>query len=324
MFSFRKSKPLGLIIKDHVIRCVLLQNQDLSETPVYFERYLPSGVIREGKIIDEDQFQVILEECVTEWNLKNKKVHFVVPDAHVFFRAIPMPAKLAEDEVKGYLFMELGNSIPLPFSNPVFDYQLTTSGDKRYIMLFAAPESIVQTYVDILDDLKVDLLSIDVNALALYRVLSQLDQTNPNVHTMLLDYNVDAITISIFHQHEPKYIHHLATPNLIDEMEYKSARSSEKMTYSGDEVSLYGDIQDQINEIERIMSFYKYTVHKGEESISHVFVTGDHPYFNYIREQLAAKTLLDIQVGYNNLSTSESGLSPQFLTAVGLALKEVK
>ncbi|MBP3949651.1 type IV pilus biogenesis protein PilM [Bacillus suaedae] len=324
MFKFKKSKSVSLIIKDHVIRYAMMNHNDITDPLSSGEKYLPTGVIRDGKIIDRDRLVMILEECVDEWGLRRKDVHFIVPDAHVFFRELSIPTSIKKEEIKGYLFMELGNSIPLPFANPFFDYVTLDNVDNgKKILLFAAPEPIIQEYVSVLEEAKINPVSIEINALAMYRLLFTLDRVDPKEHLMFIEFDVDAVGVSIFHQHKPKYVHHLVNAGHVEQFEIEESQEMVQLHFTGDEMILYSDLQDTIGEIERILNFYKYSLHKGEAEVSHLVLTGDHPYIKHIYNQMNESLPIKLESATDLFNEAGFSIAPRYLTTMGLALKEV-
>src|SRR5690606_19109049 len=113
----------NIIIKDHVIRYVGIKDSNPLVVQRFRERYLPKGIVIEGKIQDRETLTLILEECVADWGIKNKEVRFIIPDSFVVIRKTAIPADVEEDEISGFLYLELGASIHLPFEDPVIDYK---------------------------------------------------------------------------------------------------------------------------------------------------------------------------------------------------------
>ena len=136
--GFGNRKIVNLVIKDHVIRFVQLQNTNPLIVQNYGEHYLPTGIIHEGKILDRETLEMILDECISAWKLTNRQVRFIVPDSLVIIRKITIPNELEEDEIEGYIFMEIGSSIHLPFEDPSFDFypcQKRKNSEKSYYLL---------------------------------------------------------------------------------------------------------------------------------------------------------------------------------------------
>ncbi|MGC8141150.1 hypothetical protein ACP3W2_27375, partial [Salmonella enterica] len=68
------------------------------------------------------QLTEVLEQCVDEWKIKRRRVRFLVPDPLVVIRKISLPKDVDVEDIRSYLFMEIGATIPLPFEDAVFDY----------------------------------------------------------------------------------------------------------------------------------------------------------------------------------------------------------
>lgn len=88
----------------------------------FVETYLPEGIFVDGQIKDADKLAMILDQCMSDWGIQRKQVRFITPDAFISVRKVKVPADLKDDEIKGYLYLELGNNIHLPFEEPVFDF----------------------------------------------------------------------------------------------------------------------------------------------------------------------------------------------------------
>jgi type IV pilus assembly protein PilM len=145
-----KNRIINLVLNDHSIRFVELKQTNPPMALRWNERFLPPGIISEGKITDIDSLANILEECIDEWKIGRRSIRFLVPDPFVIIRKISIPADIQEDELKGYLYLELGSSIHLPFEEPVFDYySLAENGKTKDLLLFAAPEQQVMEYADL-------------------------------------------------------------------------------------------------------------------------------------------------------------------------------
>ena len=83
MMGFRltlgKKKIINMTIKDHVVRFVELKQTHPPVISRFGERYLPKGIIHDGRIQDLETFETILEECVDDWKIAKRDVRFIVP-----------------------------------------------------------------------------------------------------------------------------------------------------------------------------------------------------------------------------------------------------
>ncbi len=327
LFSSKK-KVINLIIQDHSIRFMELNN---GSTPVPYrwgERYLPQGLINNGTIQDREAVRTILEECVDEWKIHKRQVRFLVPDSFVIIRKISIPAEIEEDEIRGYLYLEFGSSIHLPFNDPVFDIVLLDLKDNiREILIFAAEEEKVKEYADLLESCKLEPVAAEISALALYRLYYNLGYADKEEHLLVAQFDFDKVNISIFSGTLPLLIHHI--PIDLHE-EHWDLRTNEAGVY---EWNFVGDAVKEIDfqyretfkEISRLSDFYHYTMTQGKSRVTKILVHGDHPLLPFILDEIKGR--FDIPV----VSIKEKDLTAKYKNplprnyhlVMGLALKEV-
>ncbi|WP_027409468.1 type IV pilus biogenesis protein PilM [Anoxybacteroides tepidamans] len=310
MFSLFKPrhKIANIVIKDHVIRYVEVKPHDPFSVQKWGERDLPRGLIHDGKIHDRETLGLILEECVDEWKLKKRRVRFIVPDPVVVIRRIPLPNDLQEDEIRGYLFMELGTTIHLPFEDPVFDYTvLERTKEKLTILLFAAPEQMVRSYAQLLEEAMLRPVAADLSPLCVYRLFYAADQIRRGDHLLIVQLDESAINASVFYNNAPVFMRQLLFASLDETME------------TSDMEETLRPFEDVYKEIERIMNFYRFSIHQGNEQITRLLLTGDHRYLSRIHEAMQER--FDVPV--ERLSASfAAAVEPRYHLAWGLGLKE--
>ncbi len=293
----------------------------------YGERYIHAGLIRDGRILDKQSVELILEECIDHWKLKNRLVNFLVPESTLLFRKMLIPGDIADDDIKGYLYFEIGTSIHLPFDDPVFDFHLLGNvEDKKEIILFASPDQVVTDYTNMFERVKLQPVVADLSALSVYRLYYQLTKKqSKDDHLLFINYDIGSITLSVFHNHKPMFMRHISVPN--DETLWTR--------HLGDEGDLFiqcesldkmkGQFDDQYLEIERIINFYKFSIQKGSSEITKVVLTGDHPYLAMIEEDLTER--LDVKVNSLNEGFAETlqgeHIPARYVLPLGLSLKEV-
>lgn len=328
MLPFGKKKVANIIIKDHVIRYLIANNHRIDQIRAYGERYLPSGVIHNGKIVDEDTFKMLFEECVDTWKLKKTNVQFTVPDATVFFRKITIPSSVPVDEIRGYLLFEMGSSIHLPFEDPVFDYHvLAQTEEGTEILLFASPSDTLQQCMEIFDECKLEAVAADVSTLALYRLCHQLELVKEEEHTLLIEYDVISVNLAIFYQNIPYFIRHLSlNPNMNDYKIATEFTEAPKLEFVGDESLALGQINDTVTEVERLLNFYKFSIQHGKAGVSKIILAGDHSFLHEVKNKLQN----DLQITVESLADKQiydsngNELTTQYMLTLGLALKEVR
>ncbi|MBP1930225.1 type IV pilus biogenesis protein PilM [Ammoniphilus resinae] len=323
----RHKKRISLIIKDHVIRCMDIKNRDQQAVRLCGERYLPDGVIREGKIVDIETFEIILEQCVQEWGIQKCEVLFLVPDPVVVVRKLSIPEDVPNSEVKGYFYMEIGASIHLPFDNPVFDYEiLGIENNKKEVLFYAAPENIVLEYVHLLEKVKLKPIAADISSLAIYRLYDQLGLSRAEDHLLCIQFDVHTVNIGIFKECKLVFMRHIKMN--IDWAAWKRKRDErgvETLSWSGDPDYLREEIRNMVGEIERVMNFYHYSFNQGNEQVTRLLITGDFPNLKKIEESLKASLDIPIDSLDVGLVTAKGDpVLPQYYLSLGLGLKEVR
>lgn len=314
----------NIVIKDHVIRYVAIRPSSPFIVREYGERVLPEGIIRDGKIIDIESLTLILEECVEDWKIKGQNVRFLVPDQYVVIRKIQIPNDIPDEEIKGYLYLELGASIHLPFEEPVLDVSLLgIAGDKKEVLLFAAPEDTVLDYSDVLEEVKLKPIAADISPLSIFRLYAVLDLANPKDHLMVIQYDLQSVNVSLFHEYKPVFMRYLTM-----DLHFPSWKRDKegKYAWTGEPDDLIGQMEDIYTEIDRIMNFYRFSLQQGKAEVTRILLTGDHPKYQDIYKRLTDMTEIPVDTLDQDLIVDVDGhkLDRSFHLALGLALKEVK
>ncbi|RIW37700.1 hypothetical protein D3H55_03785 [Bacillus salacetis] len=305
----------NLVITDTAIRYADLKTESPLTLHSCGEKLLPQGVIADGKIIEYDTLAMILEECISDWGIKKQQVRFIAPSTSIIVKRMLVPADIREDELKGYLFMEIGTSIHLPFEDPLFDVVLLgEKEDKQEILLVASPEEVIHSYRDILDEVKLKPVAADISPLALYRYFYHQDMVKSTDHEMLLQFDEKLLTISIFHNNQPIFLRPISLQGDLELSDHAEVENASLLF-----------LEDTFKEIEKVISFYKYSLNKGEVNVNKVILTGDHPDLTEIEEILKKRLDVPVHKSPEDYALDARGQSvpSQFDLAIGLALKEV-
>jgi type IV pilus assembly protein PilM len=320
-------KYANLEIQDYVIRYAEVKNNKKSFTITQCdEHYFPKGVIEGGKVLNEEIFVRTLKHCIRKWNLKGKNIRFIVPDSSVILRTVEIPADIQDEEIKGHIYFELGHSIHLPFENPVLDaVSLGMKGDMKQVLVVASSEENVDTFYDHMKEEKLDIVAADVSSLCQYRLYHKFNMTNDNDIFMLTQFNVKAVTISIFEQHKPVFMQQIEIPYPEEAWKVVPLHSGgylSRAQFDRKKVMLAFD--DVFTEIERIIRFYQYSLNNGEKQINRMLLTGDHPYLEELLDGSKERFGLPINILPPDEINAAKNLevSYNFYNVIGLAMKE--
>ncbi|TDQ38284.1 type IV pilus biogenesis protein PilM [Aureibacillus halotolerans] len=295
---WRKKNPQerhALIFKDHVIRYVRSQGPALKAAVFADEYRLPEGLIQQGSIVDVEQLGQVLHTCAKQWGLQRKQVQFCIPDAHVLVRTIEVPATVPEEELKGHCYYELGQSIHLPLEVPVLDcWRVKKTAETQEVVMYAAEENVVQSFVKLLGDAKMQATVADVSTLCAYRSFISLASIDPQAHYVLLQVDESAVTMTIYYDHVPMFYRH--SPRAPD--------------------APFGFVE----ELGRLMHFYEFTMNQGAAAVEAVGLTGDDPNLSIVEETLRAELVVPIETLGNAVWPPIMGET--FYDALGLTLRK--
>ena len=324
LFQSKKQSRTAIIIKDHVIRYVHAKRPEIEAIQSFGERYLPNGVIQAGQILDPSTLETILQQCINDWGLKRHYTQFIVPNTYTVLRTVQVPLNVTKAEVKGHLYSVIGESLHLPFEEPTIDvYNLGERDGQRDILLIAAPEKKVQQIYDLLENVKLKPNAADISALSYYRLYHALDRDNKSDHFLFVQLDILKMNITIFHDQKPVFMRNIILGfeeenwQLINDVE-------EGIVWQGEEAELTGQIQDILTEVERIMNFYRSTIHQGRLGVSKLIFTGDNPYVKVIAEQCEQSFDIPVETVSDTVVETINGktVPVRYHEVVGLALKK--
>ncbi|MGE8078443.1 type IV pilus biogenesis protein PilM [Peribacillus loiseleuriae] len=323
MSLLNRQHRVHLSIKDRYIRFV--ESGKKRKLLAYGQKSLPDGVVVEGQIKDRETLELIMEEMVEQWKLKGKKVSFCVPDSTVVVRKIQVTNEVPDHELKGYLYMELGQSIHLPFEDPILEaIPLGEVTGNREVLLFASRETVLNEFTELLKgaSLKPDIA--DLSVLSLYRMYYHLGLAKQDEHVLLVQIGLDALLLSVFNEHKPVFSRHYPLEFHQDHFELSKSRSgSDFYSWMGAQNELKSQSQDITMEIERFLSYYHFNLTKGNHRISKLVLSGDHPCMETFYSDIHTAIEVSVQPLLEPLFQTKKGrnIPPVYAECIGLALK---
>ncbi|WP_243385544.1 type IV pilus biogenesis protein PilM [Bacillus kexueae] len=320
---FSKSNVANLEIKDDVIRFVEVKQTNPIFVSHHGEYYLEPGIIEQGRIIDEEAFTSALSSCIQSWNLKRKDVRFLLPDASVVVRVVDVPIDVPNDEIVGHLYFELDQSIHLPFDSPIIDGTfLYETNETKKVLLVAAPEAVVNTIANKLKELRTNPVVADISPFSQYRLFHHYELTSQDEHYLLIQLNMQSITVSIFDDERPSFMQQFPIPygeGIWNPMRSETGHTLDFSTTN--EFDIVSAVQDIYIEIERILRFYQFSLHNGNQEITSILLTGDHPFLTTIQQEMRDRFSLPI-ITIPNEVILPTPLEPKWFNALGLAVRE--
>ncbi|MCJ1908691.1 type IV pilus biogenesis protein PilM [Planococcus ruber] len=308
-FLSRKARVATITIEEDAIRHVDIKSASPLELSCAEEMDLPQGIIEDGKIVDSDALESILDKAVDQWGLSKKSVRFLAPDEFVIIRKVNYPEDIEADELKGHFFIEIGSTLYLPFEDPVFDVvPYESDSEEPEAIIIASKESVISDYERVFDRAKLDPVVADITPLALYRLGFLQHDFQKDEHIMLIDIQSTKMTVSIFHEHYPLFM-----------------RPVEFDAFGGlvlDTETITSIIE---TESEKLANFYRYNMNGGEAGITHIVCNGEFEDWFTFQSRLEERFAVPVTPLVIDPIPSDQlkSVPVRFNRAIGLALKEV-
>lgn len=323
MFNFKKKSQLSIELNDYIVRAIVKKGAAIADWEA-IELPLEQGILEDATLLNELALFDLLKENLPKFGGKNQTAKIFVPDTTVLLKKFEHPQELEGKKLKDFLQMEIGQSIHLPFQDPLVDVYDPIPGDGQAI-LFAAPSEDVQKIVGILLDLNLVPEAADIRALCNLRLLERLDMLADDQTYLIADWSINELSICIYSNGQVEFLRFQSIDT--DMTKWKPEMHvgfDVHYTYNGDIQDYRMHVTDQVLELDRMMNFFKFSLHKGEKSVNELILMGDNPILETISDFLSDNLVTPIK-----LLTNEDiqKVFPQFkvkhATLLGLALKEV-
>lgn len=178
MFGRKKNRVVSLELNDFLLRVLTVKDGDLANATMQ-EYPLPAGMVVDETVEDELAFFELLKKLTKEWQIAKHDVRFFVQDHSVMMRTFEHPQEISSDKLKGFVEMELGRTLHLPFDEPLIDVHDPKANDGEAI-IFAAPSEEVFKLMQLYADVQLQPTILDVRTLSIIRFLESTTFFSPN------------------------------------------------------------------------------------------------------------------------------------------------
>lgn len=268
----------------------------------------------DGEIANHALLETRLDALVKEKKWKNAKTHILLANKFVVLREETIPAQLVRSEIKDYLNLHIGQSIRIPYDDPVFDFQVTERDEvEQKVFILAYPSKKIEEYKKMLQKVSLKPTVADINSLGLYRIAEKNGLIDESTHTLILEWNPHETTFMVYHQDRPTFFRQSQSTESIDSWE-RGAEDEWIWKYAPEELTVF--INDQLNGIERFLDFYSYSVLQGEGSVREIILAGYYPDLEEIKQELLKRFSVNVTI-----LTLPTGMDQAFDGLYGLSLK---
>lgn len=305
-----KKKPVGMVLTDTALRYTearLAGRQVNVKQAGCIE--LEPGCVQGGHIVDMERLINRLKTGLKRTRLKDKRIILSVPTSGVIVRQVPLP-KLPAREVRPLLAVELESTIHLPFSRPYFDFykldeEITSEHETEegkvetvrldQYMVVAAPGEWIDSYIHLFEALGLELSAVDIEPLALQRLLIALETDIP-AHTMYMQFDKETLNVSFFNGAIPEFIRNIPLDLTAYQIQPENIGGTSATQIQGlEEQILEAFVSDITREVERVINFYQFSMKNDGTRVEAMYVTGTFPELQKIVEFMR-KTITGIDI----------------------------
>lgn len=320
MMKLGSKKKVALTYNDYKIQLFQYHEQDLTKA-ILIEQDLPKDLIRDGAIVDEVGVFELIKQIVKESKLKGQSVIFTVPDNALTMRKVDYPLDLSGAAIKEYFELEIGQSVHLPFEEPVID--VVDLPEEGQALLFATNGIEIRKIQGILYDAGLKPIAADARALATLRMVEQIFPEFVDRITMTVAVSINELSLSIYDKGVLEFIRYHTIETELVQWEPTEEGDHLTFTYKGNTSEYQMDLMEALAEMNRIMNFYRFSINKDQQNVEQVILLGDCPEITYI------KNMLESQMDVPIYTLEDSRVKEQFpalhasnAEVVGLALKD--
>ncbi|WP_312086046.1 fimbrial assembly protein [Exiguobacterium sp.] len=247
---------------------------------------LPPGTLQGGWLQPEASLDFIFDGLLTKLKVpRGSQAVLALDGSLVLARKLDIPETIETNQIRGYLFMEIGHSIVLPFEEPYFDYTVLEEEGKREIMLYAAPNEALKQYTQLFKQKHLRLVAAEPQPLATYFGTEAHHPVATEADTLLI-WNANATNhqLIIIEDHVPRLIRSVDTfaadawdvDVIDDQLHYR---------YRSDDPTVELVLDEMLLEFSRVLDFYRFSLAREGREITNVVLAGDFPF----RDELATR-----------------------------------
>ncbi len=175
LFSPKSKAVVGIDIGTHSVKVVELAGTRANpKVAAWGVAPIPVGAFSENAISNAELISDVLSGLLVSSGIKGTDVAVAVSSSHAITKVLGMPANMGELDMEEQISIEALHFIPYPIDEVNLDFEVIgrskNNDDEDDVLLVACRRSIVEDYVDLIEDLGLTLHYVDIDTYALERV----------------------------------------------------------------------------------------------------------------------------------------------------------
>lgn len=335
--------PFGLDISDAMIRLVVLDRKHGDwRMPIRAEIPVPEGVIVDGEIKNPGEAVDLLHELLRATGTKLRQAMVALPERHTFIKQFTIP-NVRGGNLETAIHDEASLHLPYTWDEVYHDWQLLPSlpgTDEQRVLLGAAPKSLVDGYLSVLDQAGIETIGMEIESVAVAR--ASFTDAEQGTH-LLLDLGRTRSTVilvldgAVLFSATVRYAGKELNRYIADSLHISMAQAERAKTIFGLDPKrgkgvlrkvLQPHLRGLVEKIDEVIDYYQEHM-PGQPPIQNVSITGSGATLRGLDQALAEMIDRDVVVRpswiYNKLHVNDrqplDELPFTYATALGLALE---
>lgn len=159
---------------------------------------LPPGAVEDGVLQEPDEVGKVISSLLKNLKIKNSKIGISISGYSVIVKKINLEV-MDDDALAEYVKAEAEQYIPFDIDDIYLDFQKLPSrvegSGRQDVMLVAAKKEVINDYLDMLRELKLETVLVDVDGFALENIWETTSEQRENV--ALIDIGASKMNINI-------------------------------------------------------------------------------------------------------------------------------
>jgi len=340
---------IGLDLNDLTVRVAQFEKEGKREHLVGFGfSAIDSGSVYDGEIMKKDNVVSAIKNAISKAGpkkLKSNKVICSLPENKAFLRIISIP-KMSKLEAKEAIKWEIEANIPLALDQVYYDWQILDENisqekNRMDVLVIAISKKTVDQFLDVLETAGLEVVGLEIESIAQARSL-----LNKNVNdkaVLIIDFNERRTGFFISNKGVPCFTSSIpvSSQSINDSISKTLSVSIEEAEKTKINHGIGSDfknshifsavrpvLENLASEIERSIDFFLSEL-KYSDSVDEIIICGKEATVKglipFLSKRLGRTVVLgdpwvNVLLG-KKLPEIERGLSVEYATAIGLALK---
>ncbi|OFY99476.1 MAG: hypothetical protein A2070_15365 [Bdellovibrionales bacterium GWC1_52_8] len=207
LLSFGGGSAVGLSIGSSSIKLVELKKTGKSWRLLHFGIVqLPEDVIVNREIVNSVAVSDHIRTLISQIKLGSKNVCTALSGTSMIIKRMSLDVPKLKD-LEGQVFWEAEQYLPFDVSEVIMDFQMLSRGkdNKTDVLLVAVKKSVLDSYINSIEDAGLKSKVVDVDFFALQNVFEANYPSNPNEAVAIVDIGSSSLKLVIVHGGIPIY-----------------------------------------------------------------------------------------------------------------------